>query len=54
VLGALFLPETSRTRIWSELRRGTSSGSGSGPYPVREPTGPHQAPSGAHLVPPGA
>ena len=51
VLGALFLPETSRTRIWSELRR--STGSGSGPYPVREPTGPHRAPSGVHLVPPG-
>ena len=51
VLGALFLPETSRTRIWSELRR--STGSGSGPYPVREPTGEHRAPSGVHLVPPG-
>jgi MFS family permease len=51
-LGALFLRETSRTRIWSEVRsRGT--GSGSGPYPTREPTGPHQAPSGVHLVPPG-
>jgi len=50
-LGALYLPETSRIRIWSEPRRGT--GSGSGPYPVREPTGPHRAPSGVHLVPPG-
>jgi len=52
-LGALFLKETSRTRIWSEVRsRGT--GSGSGPYPTREPTGPHRSPSGVHLVPPGA
>jgi MFS family permease len=52
VLGALFLPETSRTRIWAEGRRRT--GSGSGPYPTREPTGPHRPPSGVHLVPPGA
>ncbi len=52
VAGALFLPETARTRIWAEGRRG--SGSGSGPYPVREPTGPHlQPPSGVHPVPPG-
>jgi MFS family permease len=50
-IGALFLPETSRTRIWAEVRR---TGSGSGPYPVREPTGEHRAPSGVHLVPPGA
>jgi MFS family permease len=51
-IGAWFLPETSRIRIWAEVRpRG--SGSGSGPYPVREPTGPHRAPSGVHLVPPG-
>jgi MFS family permease len=50
-LGALYLPETSRTRIWAEVRRG--SGSGSGPYPVREPTGEYRAPSGVHLVPPG-
>jgi MFS family permease len=50
-IGAWFLPETSRTRIWAEVRR---TGSGSGPYPVREPTGEHRAPSGVHLVPPGA
>lgn len=50
-IGALFLPETSRTRIWAEVRR---TGTGSGPYPVREPTGEHRAPSGVHLVPPGA
>jgi hypothetical protein len=51
-IGAMFLPETSRIRIWAEVRP-RDSGSGSGPYPVREPTGPHRAPSGAHLVPPG-
>ena len=51
VLGALFLPETSRTRIWSELRR--STGSGSGPYPVRSGGFAHRAPSGVHLVPHG-
>ena len=50
-VGALFLPETSRIRIWAEVRR---TGTGSGPYPVREPTGEHSAPSGVHLVPPGA
>ncbi len=51
-LGALYLRETSKVRIWAEVRpRGTSSGSG--PYPVREPTGPHRAPSGVHSVPPG-
>jgi MFS family permease len=52
-VGGWFLPETSRTRIWAELRRG-GGGSGSGPYSVREPTGEHRAPSGVHLVPPGA
>ena len=53
VLGALFLPETSRTRIWAEVRK--QAGSGTGPYPTREPTGPHlRPPSGVHLVPPEA
>ena len=52
-IGAWFLPETSRIRIWAEVRRG-GTGSGSGPYPVREPIGEHRAPSGVHLVPPGA
>jgi len=50
-LGALFLPETSRTRIWAEVRKPV--GSGTGPYPTREPTGPHvRPPSGVDLVPP--
>ena len=54
VLGALFLPETARTRIWAEVRRG-AAGSGTGPYPAREPTGPQlRPPSGVHLVPPEA
>ena len=53
VIGALFLPETSRIRIWSEVRKRSSSGTG--PYPTREPTGPRdRPPSGVHLVPPGA
>jgi MFS family permease len=53
VIGALFLPETSRIRIWSELRK--RPGSGTGPYPRREQTGPlDRPPSGVHLVPPGA
>jgi MFS family permease len=51
-LGAAYLPETSRIRIWAEPRRGT--GSGTGPYPTRDPTGPHRSPSGVHLVPPSA
>jgi len=51
IVGAFFLPETHRIRIWGERRKG--SGSGTGPHPVREPTGPHQrAPSGVHPVPP--
>jgi MFS family permease len=53
VLGALFLPETAQVRIWSEVRKG--AGSGTGPYPTREPTGPQlRPPSGVHLVPPEA
>ena len=53
VLGALFLKETHHTRIWAEVRNRT--GSGTGPYPTREPTGPQlRPPSGVHLVPPGA
>ncbi|MGZ6036433.1 MAG: MFS transporter, partial [Myxococcaceae bacterium] len=53
ILGALFLKETYRTRIWAELRK--RPGSGTGPYPTREPTGPlDRPPSGVHLVPPGA
>src|SRR5215471_2968343 len=52
IIGALFLPETYRIRIWAEVKKGTASGSG--PYPIHEPTGPHEhPPSGAHLVPPG-
>ncbi len=53
-LGALFLKETHRTRIWAEVRKG-KAGSGTGPYPTREPTGPQlRPPSGVHLVPPEA
>ena len=53
IVGALFLPETGRTRIWAEVRKG--SGSGTGPHPVREQTGPQmRPPSGVHPVPPGA
>ena len=52
VLGALYLRETSRIRIWSEVRS-KGSRTGSGPYSTREPTGPHRPPSGVHLVPPG-
>jgi len=52
IVGALFLPETYRIRIWAEVKKGTASASG--PYPIHEPTGPHgHPPSGAHLVPPG-
>ncbi|HSP18078.1 MAG TPA: MFS transporter [Myxococcaceae bacterium] len=51
LVGALFLPETSKVRIWAELRK--RPGSGTGPYPTREPTGPlDRPPSGVHLVPP--
>ena len=51
-LGALYLRETSRIRIWSEVRS-KGAGSGTGPYSSREPTGPHRPPSGVHVVPPG-
>lgn len=51
ILGALFLKETHRTRIWAEVRKS----SGTGPHPVREPTGSHvRPPSGAFAAPPGA
>ena len=52
-LGALYLRETSRIRIWAEVR-GKGASSGTGPHATREPTGPHRPPSGVHLVPPGA
>jgi MFS family permease len=52
-LGALYLRETSKIRIWSEVR-GKGSASGTGPIATREPTGEHRPPSGVHLVPPGA
>jgi len=51
-LGALYLRETSKIRIWGEVR-GKGSASGTGSH-AREPTGPHRPPSGVHLVPPGA
>jgi len=51
-LGALYLRETSKIRIWAEVR-GKGSASGTGSH-AREPTGPHRPPSGVHLVPPGA
>jgi MFS family permease len=51
-LGALYLRETSKIRIWAE-GRGKGSSSGTGPH-AREPTGSHRPPSGVHLVPPGA
>jgi MFS family permease len=52
-LGALYLRETSKIRIWAEVR-GKGASSGTGPHGTREPTGPHRPPSGVHLVPPGA
>ena len=53
IFGAFFLKETSKTRIWAEFKK--RPGSGTGPYPTREPTGPLDRPaSGVHLVPPGA
>jgi hypothetical protein len=59
VVGALFLKETSRVRIWNE---GTKSVSGqhravpgTGPHATRPGTGPHtRPPSGVHATPAAA
>jgi MFS family permease len=56
-VGALFLKETSRVRIWSEGTR-TPSGQhraahGTGPHATHPGTGPHvRPPSGVHATPP--
>lgn len=59
IVGAVFLKETSRVRIWSEGTR-TASGQhraahGTGPHGTHPGTGPHvRAPSGVHPAPPAA
>jgi hypothetical protein len=58
VIGALFLKETSRHRIWAEGTKSPSSQHpaahpGTGPHAARPGTGPHtRPPSGVHAVPP--
>jgi len=50
VVGALFLKETHRVRIWSEVRKGISAGTGSHVHPS---SGVHlRPPSGVHFAPP--
>jgi MFS family permease len=51
-LGAVLLKETHQVRIWGELKRKDSHGTG--PHPTRPGTGPHpRPPSGVHPVLPG-